>query len=52
VNACKPHRFLERFPQSTRLRRSTYERVAARWSELELPGRPPRLGVFHPEERP
>jgi 4-hydroxy-3-polyprenylbenzoate decarboxylase len=50
VNACKPHRFLEQFPQPTRLRRATYERVAARWSELELNGPPPRLDVFHREQ--
>jgi 4-hydroxy-3-polyprenylbenzoate decarboxylase len=51
VDACKPHRFLAQFPQSTLLRRSTYERVAARWKELGLHGPPPRLNVFHAEKR-
>jgi UbiD family decarboxylase len=49
INACKPHRYLKEFPQPTRLRRATYERVAARWAELDLPGPPPKLDVFHPE---
>ena len=52
INACKPHRHREHFPQSTLLRRSTYERVAARWSELEFCGPAPKLTVFHPEELP
>ena len=50
INACKPHRYLKQFPPSTLLRRATYERVAARWSELGFTGAPPKLTVFHPEQ--
>ena len=39
IDACKPHRHLKQFPQSTLLRRETYERVAARWAELGFPSR-------------
>lgn len=49
IDACKPHRFLKQFSKSTRLRRQTYERVAARWAELGLPGVPPVLNSFHDE---
>jgi hypothetical protein len=41
---------LREFPQPTQLGRSTYQRVAARWSELELPGPPPKLDLFHGEQ--
>lgn len=50
INACKPHRYLKDFPPSTLLRKSVYERVAARWSELGFTGTPPHLSVFHPEQ--
>ena len=50
INACKPHRYLKQFPPLTLLRRATYERVAARWSELGFTGAPPKLTVFHPEQ--
>jgi UbiD family decarboxylase len=49
IDACKPHQFLKQFSKSTRLRRQTYERVAARWAELGLPGAPPALNSFHDE---
>jgi UbiD family decarboxylase len=49
IDACKPHRHLKQFPQSTLLRRATYDRVVARWAELELAGPPPKLNVFHPD---
>jgi UbiD family decarboxylase len=49
INACKPHRYLKEFPQPTLLRRATYERVAARWAELEFSEPPPKLTTFHPE---
>ena len=51
INACKPHRHLAHFPQATMLRKSVYERVASRWSELGLDGVPPRLTAFHKEEK-
>jgi UbiD family decarboxylase len=49
INACKPHRHLKEFPQTTLLRRSTYLRVAERWRDLGLDGAPPELSRFHPE---
>lgn len=49
INACKPHRYLKQFPKSTQLRRSVYESVSARWSELGLSGVPPKLSSFHEE---
>jgi 3-polyprenyl-4-hydroxybenzoate decarboxylase len=50
INACKPHRHLKQFPRSTALRRSVYDRVAGRWSELGFSGAAPRVGSFHAEE--
>jgi len=47
IDACKPHRHLKQFPQTTLLRREVYERVAARWSELGFSDPPPRLTNFH-----
>jgi 4-hydroxy-3-polyprenylbenzoate decarboxylase len=50
INACKPHRYLKQFPKSTNLRRSVYDKVAARWSELGMPGSVPKPTSFHDEE--
>jgi UbiD family decarboxylase len=50
INACKPHRHLKQFPQSTALRRSVYDRVAARWTELGFSGTVPKLHSFHVDE--
>jgi UbiD family decarboxylase len=47
INACKPHQHLKQFPQSTLLRRSTYDRVVERWQELGFSGPAPSLHVFH-----
>lgn len=47
IDACKPHRHLKSFPQTTLLRREVYERVAARWAELGFSDPPPRLTNFH-----
>jgi len=41
IDACKPHRHLKAFPPRTLLRRSMYEQVARRWSELGFTDRPP-----------
>jgi 4-hydroxy-3-polyprenylbenzoate decarboxylase len=49
INACKPHRHLKQFPQTTRLRKSVHDRVLARWSELGFTGTPPRMTGFHDE---
>ena len=42
-NACMEHRYLKSFSARTKLRRSVYERVAARWRHLGLDGTPPTL---------
>jgi UbiD family decarboxylase len=49
INACKPHRHIKHFPQTTLIRRKIYDRVVARWSELEFSEPPPTLTTFHPE---
>lgn len=49
INACKPHRHIEQFPQTTLLRKSVYERAAARWNELGFEGTPPPPAAFHLE---
>jgi 4-hydroxy-3-polyprenylbenzoate decarboxylase len=49
INACKPHRHLDKFPERTMVRRSMRERVASRWNELGLPGTPPAV-VTLPDE--
>jgi UbiD family decarboxylase len=49
INACKDHRHLPVFSKRTALRRSTYERIAARWSELGLPGAAPQVRAFEQE---
>ena len=43
INACMEHRYLKQFSKRTKLRRSVYEKVAANWGRLGLPGVPPRL---------
>jgi len=50
INACKPHRYLKQFPKPTALRRSTYDRVANRWSELGFERKAPKLTSFHKDE--
>ena len=49
IDACKPHRYLKDFPQSTLLRQSVYERVRERWSELGFSGTAPTFNDFHRE---
>jgi UbiD family decarboxylase len=49
IDACKPHRHIKQFPQTTLLRRAVYERVAARWNEFGFSGQPPKLTTFHDE---
>lgn len=43
VNACMEHRYLAQFSKRTKIRRATYESVAARWGAFGLPGTPPTL---------
>lgn len=46
INACKPHRYLSQFPVRTALRRSVYDQVVSRWTQLGLPKTPPSLEVL------
>jgi 4-hydroxy-3-polyprenylbenzoate decarboxylase len=46
INACKDHRYIPVFSRRTTLRESVYQDVAARWSELGLPGQAPTLRAF------
>jgi 4-hydroxy-3-polyprenylbenzoate decarboxylase len=46
INACKEHRYLPVFSKRTTLRRDTYDRIAARWKELGLPGQVPQVRAF------
>ncbi len=50
INACKPHRSMKHFPATTMLRRSTYDRVVRRWSELGFSDTPAKQPAFHPDE--
>jgi len=51
INACKDHRHLPVFSKRTTLRKSTYDKVAARWKELGLPGRIPAVRAFEEENK-
>ncbi len=50
INACAPYRWIKEQPMRTFLRKSVYDRVAKRWGELKLPGRPPQVGSFFEEK--
>ncbi|MBI4491871.1 MAG: UbiD family decarboxylase, partial [Chloroflexi bacterium] len=50
INACKEHRYLPVFSRRSRLTREMYDRVAARWAQLGLPGTPPRPLAFEEEQ--
>jgi 4-hydroxy-3-polyprenylbenzoate decarboxylase len=50
IDACKPHRYLKEFPRRTSLRKSMYEKVAARWKTLGFEEPLPQLTDFHPEQ--
>src|SRR4029079_16634934 len=43
INACKDHRYLATFSKRSMLRKSVYDKVAARWSQLGLPGQVPTV---------
>jgi 4-hydroxy-3-polyprenylbenzoate decarboxylase len=43
INACMEHRHLKSFSVRTKLRRSTYESISARWQRLGFKGAPPKL---------
>ncbi|MQA66993.1 MAG: UbiD family decarboxylase [Alphaproteobacteria bacterium] len=49
INACKEHRYIPVFSKRTKLRKSIYDRVSSRWSELGLPGTIPNISTFESE---
>ena len=49
INACKEHRHLPVFSKRTTLRKRVYDQVAARWTELGLPGQIPTVRAFEAE---
>lgn len=49
INACKQHRYLPTFSKRTKLRKSIYDKVSDRWSELGLPGVIPNILAFEDE---
>jgi 4-hydroxy-3-polyprenylbenzoate decarboxylase len=52
INACMDYRFIKTFSKRTKLSKSTYEQVVARWQELGLSGTPPVISVFEDEKSP
>jgi UbiD family decarboxylase len=51
VNACKEHRHLPSFSKRTTLRKNIYDKVAARWKELGLPGQIPTVRAFEADNK-
>ncbi len=51
INACREHRHLPVFAKRTTLRKSIYDRVAARWSDLGLPGQAPVVRAFEQDSK-
>jgi 4-hydroxy-3-polyprenylbenzoate decarboxylase len=49
INACKDYRHIRTFSKRSMLRQSIYDRVAARWKELGLPGTVPTVTAFEPD---
>ena len=43
INACMEHRYIKQFSKRTKIRRSVYEGVAAKWQRLGFKGTPPKL---------
>ena len=50
INACKNHKHRDKFPKRTVLRKSVYDKVAANWKELDLPGEVPGVIVFEKDD--
>jgi 4-hydroxy-3-polyprenylbenzoate decarboxylase len=50
INACRDHRHLKTFSKRTMLRKSVYDTVASRWGEMGLPGHPPAVLAYEPED--
>ena len=51
INACKEHRHLPVFSKRTTLRKKVYDQVAARWTELGLPGTTPAVRAFEADNK-
>lgn len=51
INACKEHRHLPVFSKRTTLRKKVYDQVAARWTELGLPGQIPTVRAFEADNK-
>jgi 4-hydroxy-3-polyprenylbenzoate decarboxylase len=43
INACMEHKYIKQFSKRTKVRRSVYDSVVKRWSELGFDGTPPKL---------
>ena len=52
INACMDYKHIKTFSKRTKLAKSTYDAVVARWSELGLPGQPPAINVFEEDKFP
>ena len=51
INACKEHRHLPVFSKRTALSKGVYDKVAARWKSLGLPGKIPTVRAFEEENK-
>jgi len=51
INACKQHRFLSSYSKRTALDKRVYDKVAARWQSLGLPGEAPGVSFFEPNPK-
>jgi len=51
INACKEHRYLPVFSKRTVLRKEIYNKVAAEWKKLGLPGQIPSVRAFEEEKK-
>lgn len=51
INACKEHRHLPIFSKRTALRKEVYDKVAAQWRKLGLPGQTPTVRAFEQDAK-
>ncbi len=51
INACKEHRHLPVFSKRTALSKGNYDKIAARWKKLGLPGEIPTVRAFEEENK-
>lgn len=49
INACKEHRYLNTFSRRSKVRRSMYDQIQARWRELGFTAPPPSLTALEEE---